>query len=58
MHLLCLIVESVVFVAAIFVVFLSFFVMFLGVSERAKFAAIITKNGHDHQQNIPVCFLY
>ena len=31
------------------VVFLSFFVMFLVVSDRAKFAAIMTKNGHDQQ---------
>ena len=47
------------------VVFLSFPVVFLGVSERAKmvantttFAEIMTNNGHDQQQTMPVCSLY
>jgi hypothetical protein len=37
----------------------------LGVSNRAKtianattFVAIMTKNGHDQQQTMPVCFIY
>ena len=47
------------------VVFLSIPIVVLGVSDRAKmvantttFAAIMTNNGHDQQQTMPVCSLY
>jgi hypothetical protein len=47
------------------VVFLSFLVVLLGVSDRAKlvavtttFVAIMTKKSHDQQQTMPRCFIY